>query len=419
MRARSPILALLTAALSLVGAAGGCESSDQEGDDGPQAARGGATGAAGHGGAAAATGGAQTAGKGANTSGGALGHGGEAGHTTVTKGGSGGEGGTGDAAASGAGEGGKDTGGATGGRGSTAAGGSAGTSPFRDGSLGSSCASDEHCGEGLTCVTPASGLLDGKSPAGGLCTLACDRDADCRERAAGSLCVAFDAEATVSFCLEGCTTGFAGEPKCHRRTDVACTLLGLVSTDRSCETARDCANGELCARSEAQPVCRAIVTGCAPNCGGDFDCAPGNFCDFASGLCSPQAPTGAPIGSLCDPNAANDPCNGFCQARDGAEAKGVCAAFCTLAPGLQGCGWDGSGKADAACLYLTRWSSEPGIGDVGICGALCDCNADCPAAGDRCVDESNGAIMSLWGRAGYCRPLEAGEAEADTFEECP
>jgi hypothetical protein len=247
----------------------------------------------------------------------------------------------------------------------------------------------------------------------------CGRDAECREFTAGSFCVAFDADATTTFCIEGCRTGLAGEPKCHGRTDVACTLLGVLPTSRYCETSKDCASTELCGSGETPQVCSTVVTGCAPNCGGDFDCAPGNFCDFASGLCTPSEPTGRPIGALCDPNAASDPCNGFCQAKDDARTEGVCAAFCTLASGLRGCGWDGSAPADAACLFLTRLSPEPGIGDVGLCGALCDCNADCPAADDRCMDESNGEIMSLWGRAGYCRPLETWEAEADTFERCP
>jgi hypothetical protein len=161
------------------------------------------------------------------------------------------------------------------------------------------------------------------------------------------------------------------------------------------------------------------TTGCVPNCGGDFDCATGTFCDFATGLCAPEEPSGLPIGSLCNPNAGANPCNGFCQAKNEAGTEGTCAAFCTLAPGLYGCGWDGSAAADAACLYLTRLSSDPGIGDVGICGALCDCNADCAASGDRCVDESNGDILSVWGRTGYCRPLDTGESEADTFDACP
>jgi hypothetical protein len=305
------------------------------------------------------------------------------------------------------------------GRGGAAAGGSAGAAPVGDGLLGSSCASEGHCVPGLTCVTPTGGVLDGKSPAGGLCTSPCRSDAECHELAAGSLCVAFDADVSITFCLEGCRTGLAGEPKCHGRSDLACTLLGLMPTDTACETASDCARTELCATSVDPPVCGEIVTGCVPNCGGDYHCAPGKFCDFATGLCAPEPSTGQPIGTLCDPNAASEPCNGFCQVKDDAGDEGVCSAFCTLAPGLHGCGWDGSGPADAACLYLTRLSPDAGIGDVGLCGALCDCNADCPATDDRCVDESNGEIMSLWGRAGYCRPLETGESEADTFAECP
>jgi hypothetical protein len=265
-------------------------------------------------------------------------------------------------------------------------------------------------------VTQTSQLFDGKSPGGGLCTLPCQSDAECLDVVAGSYCVAFDADLTATYCLEGCQTGLAGEPKCHERPDFACTLIGVVPTATACTTSDECAVNQLCATTEQ--VCGDVVTGCAPNCGGDFDCAPGNFCDFTTGLCATVEPPGLPIGDRCDPNAETDPCNGFCQAKDEAGTEGVCAAFCTLAPGLLGCGWDGNGPADAACLFLTRLSADPGIGDVGICGALCDCNADCTATDDRCVDESNGEIMTLWGRAGYCRPLQTGESESDTFEQC-
>jgi hypothetical protein len=426
MTARHRTLALIGAALSLVGTAAGCDSSSRGGqDDGPGRALGGGTG--GVGGAHGAAAGGMTAGKGSTSaSGGQAGRGGGTGGTTTPKGGRGGAPGTGGSGASAgldAGEGGMETDGTGGtaraGRGGAAAGGSAGASPGGDGSLGASCASDLHCAPYLGCVTRTSGVLDGKSPAGGLCTLPCESDADCRVAAAGALCVAFGADASATFCLEGCRPGFAGEPKCHERTDLACTLLGLKPTDTACESSDDCARTEVCATGEDPAVCGEIVTGCAPNCGGDFDCAPGNFCDFATGLCAPDEPAGQPIGALCDPNAASDPCNGFCRTKDDSGTEGVCAAFCTLSPRLHGCGWDGSAPADAACLYRTRLSPDAGIGDVGICGALCDCNADCAAPDDRCMDESNGAIMSLWGRAGYCRPLETGESVADTFERCP
>ena len=72
---------------------------------------------------------------------------------------------------------------------------------------------------------------------------------------------------------------------------------------------------------------------------------------------------------------------------------------------------------DAACLFLTRLSPDLGVGDLGLCGALCDCNDDCAASDHRCMDET-GEVMTIFGRAGYCRPLQTGETEADTIA-CP
>jgi hypothetical protein len=377
MKTRTRPLAVAVAALSVLGAVGGCDSNEGGADDdagNPGAVVSGGTGGVGGGGAMGGTAGTKSS---------------------------------------------DNHGGGTALAGRAGRGGGAGRASTSNGTLGSRCASDGSCESGLTCVTDTSRLLDGKSPAGGICTLPCQSDTECRAVAAGSFCVAFDAERTLAYCLEGCRTGVAGEPKCHGRTDVACTLLGLVPTSTACGTSDDCAISELCATTADPPVCGDIVTGCVPNCGGDFDCAPGSFCEFSTGLCVQTLPSGLSIGDRCDPTATTDPCNGYCQSKDDAGTEGVCAAFCTLAPGLLGCGWDGSEPADAACLFLTRLSPEPGIGDVGICGALCDCNADCVATDDRCVDESNGDILTLWGRTGYCRQLQTGESEANTFERCP
>src|SRR5262249_33300288 len=146
-----------------------------------------------------------------------------------------------------------------------------------DGTLGSGCATDGDCAMGLTCVTPGGGMLDGASPGGGLCTMACMADTECTALAAGAYCVAFDVDSTITYCLEGCTTGSAGEPKCHERPEFACNLIGLLPSSTACTTSDDCATTQLCNTEES--LCGDIVTGCVPNCGGDFDCAVGDFCD--------------------------------------------------------------------------------------------------------------------------------------------
>jgi hypothetical protein len=116
-----------------------------------------------------------------------------------------------------------------------------------------------------------------------------------------------------------------------------------------------------------------------------------------------------------------DPCQGFCIASDEERTEGFCTAFCTFTLAFSGCGWDGvSQNPNAGCLYSTILSqNDLGIGDVGICGTLCDCNDDCALSGERCVDESAGTIETIFGRVGYCRPLSTGETEADTFSTCP
>lgn len=286
--------------------------------------------------------------------------------------------------------------------------------------LGRACTTNAQCGSGLTCLTN-DGLASG-GPANGLCTLACETDSQCLEVSSTSYCVPFTD--TERYCLQGCTTGTAGVPKCQQRPDVSCTLIGLIPSGTPCETEAECAIGQLCS-SEPPSECGDIVTGCVPTCGGDFDCGAGQFCDFGSGLCSNTEPEGLPIGAACTPPRTDDdvdPCQGFCMASDEARTEGTCTAFCTFTPAFTGCGWDGVAKAEAGCLYSTILSmGDLAAGDVGICGSLCDCNSDCVLDSERCVDETEGSIMQIFGRNGYCRPLdtENGETEADTFRTCP
>ncbi len=302
-----------------------------------------------------------------------------------------------------------------------AGGGDAGGAPSMagDGRLGDACQNEQDCAAELDCVTSSGRMLAGASPGGGLCTLGCRTDDDCRNVAEGARCVSFDHEHRSSVCLEGCTTGVAGEPKCHERIDMACGLLGLIPTNRACERPEDCGPAELCSMGMEPRRCSEAVTGCLPSCGGDAACATGTFCDLASGLCVPEPPSGRPVGALCDPHAMANQCNGFCLPTSNGGDEGLCTAFCTLAPRAIGCGWDGSLPADSACLFATRLSKDVGVGDVGLCGALCDCDDDCLAADDRCVDDSGGEVLAIWGRAGYCRPLLGGESEADAIGACP
>ena len=163
-------------------------------------------------------------------------------------------------------------------------------------------------------------------------------------------------------------------------------------------------------------LCGDVVTACLPTCRGDFDCVSGEYCDYLGGACVPGERTGLDLGEACDAEATTDACGGFCSAVD-AEGGGVCSGFCTFHPDFTGWGWDGTGAAEAACLFGTRLSPPDDLaaGDVGICGSLCDCNDDCKASAERCMEDPDGVIPELFGRPGYCRPLADDETDADSL----
>jgi hypothetical protein len=282
-------------------------------------------------------------------------------------------------------------------------------------SLGAVCNDDDDCADSrLTCLK-SDDLEDGSGPPNGLCTLTCETDGACLEFTDDAYCVDLG---DGSYCIEGCTTGGSFEPKCQQRADFSCSLLGLVTGTEECESSTECGPNQLCGDTG---LCGDIVTACLPTCGGDFDCDAGQFCDFASGFCVAEKPTGLSIGSPCNPQATTDPCDGFCVPTPAGGTQGKCEAFCSLSESLIGCGWDGSGRAEAACLFGTILSppGDYGTGDLGICGQLCDCNEDCRIRDEYCIDDFDGAVAGIWGRNGYCRPLQTGENVADTFDECP
>lgn len=407
---RLPALAFLIAAGF---GANGCfstASDDDDDDDGGEAGEGSVLGGSGgRGGTSPGTGGSTTTGgTGGSSTGGTTG-----GSTSPGTGGTNSAGtGTGGSGQAGSSPGSGGTGGGTGG--SVSSGGSSGSggTPPATAAIGAACESDTDCGDGLLCLTATSGTFGGESPAHGMCTASCTVDADCGGNA---YCVPFDEAGTVSYCIEACETGTAGEPKCHERPGVACTLLGTVDTGNACTTIDDCGTGELCDLEAG--TCGTIVPGCLSTCAGDFECESGHSCNFRTGFCAEGAASGEPIGAACDPTAATDPCNGFCLQSDDDETVGVCAAFCTLSDTFVGCGWDGTGSAEAGCIFGTVLSppGDFGRGDLGLCAALCDCNEDCAVEGEFCMGDLGQNVTTIFGRAGYCRALGDDETESDTI----
>lgn len=308
-----------------------------------------------------------------------------------------------------------------GGKGGKGGAGGSGGGGVKQTHLGQNCVTDADCGDdNLTCLGSTS-LSDGTGVPKGLCTMPCTTGADCLDHYDNSFCFQFNDN--DMYCIEGCTTGSAGSPKCHSRPEIACSLIGLFPTGTACTSTSDCGSLQLCDSDTSQ--CGDIVTGCVPQCGGDFDCGAKEFCDFSTGMCTKKKPTGLPLGSVCTPPTGNqpDPCQGFCDPGDDPKS-GICGGLCSLSPTFAGCGWDGDvgNPPDNVCLFGTILS-PPGdsvTGDVGLCGALCDCNAECLRKGDYCVDETGGQVKSRFDRNGYCRPLDpASETEADSFRKCP
>jgi hypothetical protein len=301
------------------------------------------------------------------------------------------------------------------GKGGSGSGGTAGGSATASANFGRACVKDTDCGSsGLTCVTSTG--ISGDGPPHGLCTMACSTQQQCMDIKSDSYCVPFTD--TDAYCVAACTEGDA--VKCNERDDMTCTAVGEIPGSVACETIDDCDPGELC--DSDLSTCAQIVTGCMPLCGGDYDCTPDQFCDFTTGLCTSTLPSGLPLGSSCTEPTGNqtDACNGFCLTKTQDATKGECSAYCSLTSDWSGCGWNGHGAAENACLYGTILSAdEPALGDLGICTKLCDCNADCSAPGDYCLDDTGGGIMNVWGRAGYCRPLIDPETSQDSISSCP
>lgn len=252
--------------------------------------------------------------------------------------------------------------------------------------LGAACARTADCGAGLLCLTATGEEWLGGGPPNGFCSADCNTGGDelCGSIEADSLCVGVSD--TASYCIPTCTTGSAAGPKCQDRPDVACDPV--VFSDLG-------------------------VAICRPMCRGDEDCN-GRLCDFATGSCVDDLPTGDPLGSSCNPETEQTNCStGFCLggSTEGTTDVGYCTGWCTVGAG--GCGsTDGSVNAgDSFCL--PAWSGTS-VGDLGLCVQTCDCDADCDADRFRCGRYPD-AQESL-GVQGFCFEFDAEFSEGSGIE---
>lgn len=309
--------------------------------------------------------------------------------------GTGGHGALGGFGASDSGTGGLGSGGsgATGGFGATGGGGGSGGVPPGNGQLGSSCGT---CGSGLTCIAPNSGAWNGQGPANGYCTLECTSSTDCAGVDPTAECVSFDG--TKGYCLKGCTVGSAfGPGKCHGRTDVGCNIFLRNETTGACGANNTCPSGQLCG-SDSQ--CHPVFNACSPLCAINADCPSGFTCNPGTGLCSAASPTGKDMGQSC--TAQTGECKGLCISISGGTNR-FCSQTCVVGV-PNACGWAGPGtKGDFLCSLIFDAASV--AGDVGACGMLCDCNAQCPTG---FICQADAAIESNALRKGSCSPGTSG-----------
>ncbi|HVU00446.1 MAG TPA: hypothetical protein VHE30_01795 [Polyangiaceae bacterium] len=241
--------------------------------------------------------------------------------------------------------------------------------------VGRACTASVDCGAGYECIGPGSTLFVGGGVGHGMCVADCTGDPTLCANQPGTLCLLLsNLSGGPARCVEACQTGPSTTPKCHDRPDVACDDTGGSGLGDGY---------------------------CTPACRGDYDC-PGRRCDLSRGTCvAPQAVAGtAPIGSACDTSQAADDCLGFCVPFAQGQTAGFCTGICTL--GEFGCGQSptGTGPLQTVCLFDGTVGASGDYGDLGLCGSLCDCDADCPAS-NHCSALSP-AQQSSSGRAGYC-----------------
>ncbi len=243
--------------------------------------------------------------------------------------------------------------------------------------LGKSCTTNADCGVGLTCVTASSTALAGDGVANGYCTRTCAQASDCTAISPGAQCVPFGAQ---SFCLQGCDP--AASYSCRDRADALCRSTNIDGSG---------------------PIA------CYPQCVSSADCN-GRTCDVRTGLCTDQPSTGDPVGADCNPNAGTNTCAGFCVAFQG-YGGGMCTELCNSnslgQPGACGSDPTPGSPQQAACIYQ---ASAGNGGNVGICGQLCNCDADCRATGDVCESWAAAGVsnasqfLQAFKEAGLCVP---------------
>lgn len=241
--------------------------------------------------------------------------------------------------------------------------------------LGEECEQSSDCPSGAFCLGTDNDQLFGGAPPKGICVADCGGESSSCGQFAKAVCVATGGDAGAAFCFARCALGATDEAKCEH-TSAACAPIG---------------------QDDEGAFCR-------PMCTTDADCDSGS-CDPAHGVCvsnsQPDRSFGLRCGSGADTSAVDAgiraaTCDGLCvELNDGPL---TCTRRCVFGSSDE-CAPASGGLRRGGCLFAT---ASGGIGDVGFCGELCDCDDDCIEPSFVCDAFDDPVLEQSFERKGVC-----------------
>jgi len=286
--------------------------------------------------------------------------------------------------------------------------------------LGGSCDADADCPTGAFCLQNDSHQLFGGAPPAGTCVAVCDPVSGCA-RFESATCIdvrdpTADADGGLStggLCFESCHVGggamTTAVPKCHGRAQVACAPVENASDGAGycrpiCATSGECLTG-VC--DPARGVC---VTSAPTDPGFGLRCQATGPADGGAGS-SGDAGAGADADAVdagsdsSQADAAAAPrtlsCGGLCVGVSGSSA--VCSRRCLFGSTDECAPEISANRRRGGCLFVTKGG---GIGDLGYCAELCDCNGDCTETSFVCDAFDDANLEAAFARKGVCTPAE-------------
>lgn len=241
--------------------------------------------------------------------------------------------------------------------------------------LGTSCSEDSDCPKGATCLTTDSTAWLGGAPTEGICVADCSLD--------DSVCDDF-ADAT---CVESSRQG--GESIGGTVSNALCLPSCSPAHGSLDEPACEATPGSLC-----EPLTDDGMGICRPVCNFDEQCASGH-CDRQLSVCVANATHyEVELGTSCDPDA--NTCNGVCLTLS--TGYSVCSARCRFGSAEE-CGSSSASELSAVCAFA---APDGGLGDLGYCAELCDCDDDCSHKDFVCEAFPSASLQTTLGHQGIC-----------------